>query len=277
MTAFFTGFIQTHKIHISSGDRMIHYTSTMVFNLLDFNKQFSYYWWLKPRNIGWGKDKKTRTTTATSRWPTSTPPPEGAHIMDPRDYPEYPPLNRHCSEENINQTIIAELDIFWSRRKYLQLYFRVYQSVTNRIIRKIVRKGLVDANNATYDEENIVITLLSFLPSGLPIDENGMQLIANKLHERRKKKRISGEAKVEKEKERMELTRCLICRAIELLLQTSETNDAKLDNTDRKKIYKNTENGKRRRVLLSRSDRDEAWKNRIESVKLIYLKVQEFE
>ncbi len=251
---------------------MIHYTSTMVFNLLDFNKQFSYYWWLKPRNIGWGKDKKTRT-----RWPTSMTPQEEAQIMDPRDYPEYPPLNRHCSEENINQTIIAELDIFWSRRKYLQLYFRVYQSVTNRIIRKIVRKGLVDANNTTYDEENIVITLLSFLPSGLPIDEDGMQLIANKLHERRKKKRISDEAKVEKEKERMELTRCLICRAIELLLQTSETNDAKLDNTDRKKIYKNTENGKRRRVLLSRLDRDEAWKNRIESVKLIYKKVQEFE
>ncbi len=225
---------------------MIHYTSTMVFNLLSFNKQFSYYWWLNSRhwNIGWGEDKKTRTTTAKSRWPSLSVP-EGVEIMDPRDYPEYPPLNRHCSEENIHQTIIAELDIFWSRRKYLQLYFRVYQSVTNRIIRKIVRKGLVDANNATYDEENIVNTLISFLPSGLPIDEDGMQLIANKLHERRKKKRISDEAKVEKEKERMELTRCLICRAIELLLQTSETNDAKMENTDRRKTYKDTENGKK--------------------------------
>jgi hypothetical protein len=261
---------------------MIHYTSTMVFNLLDFNKQFSYYWWLNTSRpsrywkIGWGEDKQTRTTTAKSRWPSSTPP-EGVEIMDPRDYPEYPPLNRHCSEENIHQTIIAEYDTAWPRFDYVELYFRVYQSVTNRIIRKIVRKGLVDANNATYDEENIVNTLISFLPSGLPIDEDGMQLISNKLHESRKKKRISDEAKVEKEKERMELTRCLICRAIELLLQTSETNDAELDNTDRKKIYTNTENGKRRGVLLSRSHRDEAWKNRIESVKFIYFKVQEFE
>jgi hypothetical protein len=153
----------------------------MVFNLLEFNNQFKYYWWLDNRrpsrywNLSWGEDKQPRTTPAW-RWPTSTPP-EGVEIMDPRDYPEHTPLNRQCNEDNIHQTMVAEYDTMWARREYLKLHFRVYQSITKRIIGKIVRKGLEDANNEKYDEENIVETITSFLPSGVPVDSDGMQEI----------------------------------------------------------------------------------------------------
>ena len=143
--------------------------------------------------------------------------------MEQRDYQDEQQLKRKRSEEKIQQTIVAEYDTMWAREEYLELYFRVYHSITKRIIRKIVRKGLVDANHEKYDDENIVDTLTSFLPSGLPVDTIGMQQIANRLHERRKNKRISEEAQVQKEKERMELTRCLICRGIELLLQKNES------------------------------------------------------
>jgi hypothetical protein len=243
----------------------------MVFNLLEFNNRFKYYWWLVNTRTSWGENGWPRTTTALYRWPASTQR-EGVEMKDPRDYPDDPPLNRQCSEDNIQQTIVAEYDTMWARGEYLELYFRVYHSITKRIIRKIVRKGLVDSNHEKYDDENIVDTLTSFLPSGLPVDTIGMQQIANRLHERRKKKRISEEAQLQKEKERMELTRCLICRGIELLLQKIESTQPDTAINERRK----TEHGKARRVLLSRSHKDEVWANRMNSVKLIYFKIQEF-
>jgi hypothetical protein len=243
----------------------------MVFNLLEFNNRFKYYWWLVHTRTSWGENWGARRTTALNRWPASTPR-EGVEILDERDFPDQPPLNRQCSEDNIQQTIVAEYDTWWARGDYLELYFRVYHSITKRIIQKIVRKGLVDANHEKYDDENIVDTLTSFLPSGLPVDTIGMQQIAKRLHERRKNKRISEEAKLQKEKERMELTRCLICRGIELLLQKIESTRPDTAINKRRK----TEHGKARRVLLSRVDRDEVWANRMNSVKLIYIKIQEF-
>ncbi len=42
-----------------------------------------------------------------------------------------------------------------------------------------------------------------------------------------KEKRLEEEAQLQKEKELMELSQCLICRGIELVLKTSELNDDK--------------------------------------------------
>ena len=262
MASTYVRFMRSQKTRKRSGRRISHYPTTMVFNLLEFNNRFKYYWWLVHTRTSWGENGWPRTNTALYRWPA----------LDRQNYPDHPPLNRQCSEDNIQQTIVAEYDTMWARGDYLELYFRVYHSITKRIIQKIVRKGLVDANHEKYDDENIVDTLTSFLPSGLPVDTIGMQQIAKRLHERRKNKRISKEAKLQKEKERMELTRCLICRGIELLLQKIESTRPDTAINERRK----TEHGKARRVLLSRVHRDEVWANRMNSVKLIYFKIQEF-
>jgi hypothetical protein len=88
-----------------------------------------------------------------------------------------------------------------------------------RILRKIIRKGLEEAKNKQYEEENIVQTVATYLPSGLPVDADGMKTMAKKLVDRRwKKKRLEEETKLQKEKVFMELSRCLICRGIELVL-----------------------------------------------------------
>ncbi len=45
--------------------------------------------------------------------------------------------------------------------------------MSNWILQKITRKGLEDANNEPYNEENIVQTIASYLPSGVPVDADG--------------------------------------------------------------------------------------------------------
>ncbi len=78
----------------------------------------------------------------------------------------------------------------------------------------------------------------------------------------------------------MELSRCLICRGIELVLKTSELNDDKKiqgsTQNDRMKIYKNAEKGKTTGEKSTRSEVDKGWANRMASVKLIYFKIQEW-
>jgi hypothetical protein len=49
-------------------------------------------------------------------------------------------------------------------------------------------------NDEKYDKNNMVKTITSYLPSGLPLDSNGMQKIAAGLLSKRKKKRIEEEA-----------------------------------------------------------------------------------
>jgi hypothetical protein len=135
------------------------------------------------------------------QWPEATTP-KGCNTMNPRDYPEFPPLNRNCREDNIHQTIhqtiLAEYDSIWPRQTYLEWIIRVYHSISNRIIRKIARKGLRDMNNDKYNEANIVEKITSYLPSGLPVDRDGMRKIANKLVEGRKTRRPDEEAQLQK-------------------------------------------------------------------------------
>jgi hypothetical protein len=64
----------------------------------------------------------------------------------------------------------------------------------NWIILKITRKGLEDAKNKKYDEKNIMQTITSYLPSGLPIDKNGFLKVAKTLRETRKKENLEEEA-----------------------------------------------------------------------------------
>jgi hypothetical protein len=105
-----------------------------------------------------------------------------------QDYPPQPPLNHKCHEGNILETILAEYDTLWPRRTHLELYFRVYYSISNRIMVKITRKGIEDVNNQAYNEENVAQAIASYLPSGLPVDEDVMKNMAKELLERRKKK-----------------------------------------------------------------------------------------
>jgi hypothetical protein len=128
-------------------------------------------------------------STVTERLPTTTPP-DGLEILDYRDYQNNPPLNRKCNEENIQETILAEFVYWWANEEHLELYFRVYNSILNRIIQQIARKGLDDANNVSYDEKNIVERITSYLPSGLPVDRDGMQQISKIILEKIKNKRI---------------------------------------------------------------------------------------
>lgn len=218
----------------------------------------------------------------SQQWPRSTPP-DGEEIMDPRDYEEDPPLNRKCNEDNIHETILAECASMWANKKHLELYFRVYKSISNRIIRKIARKGLDDANNATYDEKNIVERITNYLPSGLPVDRYGMQQISNRIVEKRKIKRIDEEARLATEKEQMELSRCLTCRGIEMILQASEMADEKQITRPREvfnegmKTPAKVDTGKKQGIKRNRWEVDKVRAKRMESVKIIYLNIRAFE
>jgi hypothetical protein len=106
--------------------------------------------------------------------------------------------------------------------------------------------------------------------------------MAKELLERRNKKRLEGEVQLQKEKDLMELGQCLICRGIELVLGASELKDDKNLKTDQgntiNDVRKTNENlnGKKRGRKRRRLEVDKGWANRMVSVKLIYLKVQEF-
>jgi hypothetical protein len=242
----------------------------MAFDLLEFQKRFKYYWWLgrswedRNKRPSWGRE-----TIEPWPWPTLRVPHE-------LPYPQRPPLNRKCHEGNIHQTILAEYDTIRPDSNYLELYFQVYHSISNRIILKITRKGLEDAKNKKYDEKNIVQTITTYLPSGLPVDKNGFLQMAKTLRERRKKEYLEEEA----QKQFMYLSCCLICRGIELVLKTSELNDNKKiqgsTQNDRMKIYKNAENWKTTGKKRTRSEGRKEWANRMDSVKLIYYKIQEW-
>ena len=100
--------------------------------------------------------------------------------------------------------------------------------------------------------------------------------MAKILRETRKKKWLEEEG----QKQLMELSRCLICRGIELVLKTSDSNDDKKiqgsTQNDRMKIYKNAEKWKTTGEKKTRSEMDKGWENRMASVKLIYFKIQEW-
>jgi hypothetical protein len=181
--------------------------NAMVFNLLEFNKWFKYYWWLQKKEPIWlGKQRgKITVPPVKVQWSEPTTP-EGYNRMNLLDYPEIPPLNRNCHEDNIYQTNLAEYYCMGPRQTYLELYFRVYHSISNRIIRKIARRGLRDVNNDKYEEANIVEKITSNLPSGLLVDGDGMRKIANELVERRKTRRLDEEAQLQKEMELLELS-----------------------------------------------------------------------
>jgi hypothetical protein len=250
----------------------------MEFDLLEFNRKFHYYWWLVPRRPTW-KEMNRRPAWGMERgWPTRSEwprwqPPDDVVVINPKDYPTEPPsLNRKCNEGNIHQTILAEYDSIWPDATHCDLYFQIYHSISNRIILKITRNGLKDANHKAYDEANIAQIIASYLPSGLPVDADGMRNMAEELLERRKKKRLEEEEQLQKEKNLMELGRCLICRGIELVLKASELEDSK----NLKTHDENSENRKKRGTKRRRSEVDKGRANRMTKVELIYLKVQEF-
>jgi hypothetical protein len=152
----------------------------------------------------WGMDN--------GRWPTRLEswqhPNERVRYGDRinwKDWPTQPRLNRKCHEGNILQTIVAEYDTVWPEEEYLELYYQVYRSISNRIILKITRKGLEDANNKAYDEGIIAQTIASYLPSGLPIDKEGMKKMAEELFQSRKMKRLDKEIQLQRETNLMEL------------------------------------------------------------------------
>ena len=109
----------------------------MVFNLLEFNKRFRYYWWLtvNENQRSWGGNQRSWGGPADEiipwQWPRAEPP-EGIVIVDPKDYPKFPPLNRNCDKINIHETILAEYDSVWPREEYLEQYFQVYHSISNK-------------------------------------------------------------------------------------------------------------------------------------------------
>ncbi len=81
----------------------------------------------------------------------------------------------------------------------------------------------------------------------------------------------------------MELSRCLICRGIETILQTTENTDDTPKMRSREalnegmKTYLKADSWKRQCVKRTRWDVDKVWAERMESVKFIYLKVRLFE
>ena len=99
------------------------------------------------------------------------------------------------------------------------MYYRVYCSISNRIILKITRKRLEDANREAYNEGIITQTIASYLPLSLPIDKEAMREMAEELYQSRKRKRLG--------EDWMELGQCLICRGIELVLKASDLKDEK--------------------------------------------------
>jgi hypothetical protein len=208
----------------------------------------------------------------------------GRVVINPNDYPSRPPLNRECHEGNIHQTILAEYDTVWPHGKYLDLYWRVYHSISNRIILKIIRKCLQDAKNEQYDEQYLVQTISSYLPSGLPFDEDDMNKMAKDLLDTRTKKSKEERLKIQLEYHLRDLCSCLIERGIELVLERSELMDEKQLKTNQGNAAdegvetdENSEKWRRRDKKRRISVEDKGWKNRMASAKLIYLKVQEFE
>jgi hypothetical protein len=93
---------------------------------------------------------------------------------------------------------------------------------------------------------------------------------------------VRQEAQLQKEKELMELSRCLICRGIETILQRSEIEEEKNKTKHREttinKAMKTTKRAKTetRIGVISRKDVDELWAKIMTSVKLIYKKSQEY-
>jgi hypothetical protein len=182
----------------------------MVLTLLEFNRYYHFYSWLverKPR--WWERNRRPIWGQAVTGWEMWQPPitiHRDGVVINPKDYPTQPPLNRKCHEGNIHPTILVEYDTLWPDGDYLELYFRVYHSISNRILQKIIRKGLEEAKNKLYEEENIVQAIASYLPSGLPVDADGMKTMANELVDRRWKKRLEEEAELQKEKDVIELS-----------------------------------------------------------------------
>ena len=258
----------------------------MVFDLLEFNKKKYYYGWLVTRRPSWDDNRGMPTWIAENRWPTWSEKREPVIALcihgvkiNKQDYLTRPPLNRKCHEGNIHQTILAEYDTWCPFDTYLELYFRLYHSISKRIILKITRKGLEDAKNKKYHEKNISQTIMSYLPSGLPVDADGMSKMAKERLVRRAQKRWEEQAQLQKEKDLMELSQCLICRGIELVLKTSELKDDTQQGNainDGIETYKTSENWKRRGKKRRRLEGDKRRANRMAAVKLIYLKVQEF-
>jgi hypothetical protein len=105
-----------------------------------------------------------------------------------------------------------------------------------------------------------VQTIRTYLPSGLPLDKNEFLKMAKILRETRKKEWLEEYA----QKQLMDLSCCLICRGIELVLKTSELNDVKNiqggTQNDRMKIYKNAENWKTTGKKRTRPEMDKGWK-----------------
>ncbi len=161
----------------------------MVFSLVDFNTQFRYYWWLLP-----SLEESLRRRTELANQRLSSTQPDGVEILNPLDFPapDRPPLNRKCNEKNIHLTILSEYDNIWPRHDYLELYFRVYQSICNRLIRMIARTG-----NETHYPDHIVNMITSYLPSSLLVDSDGFRSLANVLLEKRRKQRREEKASSE--------------------------------------------------------------------------------
>ena len=262
-----------------------HHTKTMVFSWPAFNAKYRYYWWLPPTQDAWAWMIRVETP-----WPR-TPQPAGCTVMDERDYPNNnPPLNRNC-RENIFQTIVGEYDTMWARREHLHLYFRVYASMSNRLMTRIVQKGLASIQYIGYNPAIVVDLITAFLPSEpidgydkpfrLPVDSGGFRAIADKLVMRRKQKREVEEAtlKSEKqaEKECVELTQCLICRGMELLLQRCEWPMETGHQTTAKRATSVTHQtgeilGRKRKRLGT----EEVSRTDMNTLKLIYKKIHEF-
>jgi hypothetical protein len=225
-------------------------------------------------NLGYGKQVANKVGNVAARWQPAIEIFCDGEIINLQDYPPHPPLNRKCHQGNILETILAEYDTLWPRRTHLELYFRVYHSISNRIMVKITRKCIEDANNEAYNKEDVAQAIASYLPSGLPVEEDVMKNMAKELLERRKKKRLEDEAQLQKEKDLMELGQCLICRGINLVLRASELKDDKSLKTDQgntindvRKTDKNSDNGKKRGRKRRRSEVDKGWANRMVSVR----------
>ena len=148
--------------------------TTMVFSWPEFNKQYRYYWWLLPTqpdgDWGW-------RTPDVIPWPRA-PPPADVEMSDPRDYPNKdPPLNRSC-RDNIHLTILTEYDTIWPLQDHLDLYFRVHASMSKRLIARIVTQGLANIQYKAYHPDIVVKLITSYLPSELPVDDDGFRALA---------------------------------------------------------------------------------------------------
>ena len=205
------------------------------------------------------------------------PLPAGVEILDPRDYPpNYLSLNRRC-RDNIHQTIVTEYDTFWPRSEHLDLYLQVYASMSTRLIARIVTQGLANIQCKAYHPNIVVKLITSYLPSELPVDDDGFRALAKQRVTGRKKERKEAEAKVKEEQQRMELIQCLLCRGIELMLQRWDLHEETGHTTTKRRATsathtpRATEGRKRNRV------NDKTGKTtKMNSVKLIYKHIHSF-